>query len=134
MGELNEPLTTEAEVRGASRVILLIMLGIIALMAMIGLVFAGERAGIGVLVGGLLAWLNYRWLDSSTRAVLVDPITATTSILAMKYVFRYFVIGAVVFGIWWWNILPVEAVIAGLGSFAIAVVLQGLKSIFKTSL
>jgi hypothetical protein len=134
MGELNEPLTTETDVRRRSREILLMMLGVIAVMAAIGLVFAGIGAGIGVLVGGSLAWMNYRWLDSSTRAVLVDPITATTSILAMKYVFRYFVIGAVVFGIWWWNIVPVEAVIAGLASFAIAVVLQGLKSIFKTSL
>jgi hypothetical protein len=93
----------------------------------------GAKAAIGVAVGGVLAWLNFLWLDSSTRAMMVDPVTATTSILAMKYVFRYVIIAAVLFSIWWTGVLPVAAVIVGLMSFAIAVVLKGLGSIFQSS-
>jgi small-conductance mechanosensitive channel len=65
--------------------------------------------------------------------MMITPELATTPILAMKYVLRYVLIGVVIFGIWYYDLLPVAAVIAGLASFAIAVVLRGLKSIFTSS-
>ena len=134
MGEDPEPLTTEAELRGAQRGILLTMAGVVVVTAVAGAVFYGPRAAIAVAIGGLLAWLNFRWLDSSTRAILVDPLVATTAILAMKYILRYVLIAAVLYAIWWTDVLPVAGVIAGLGSFAVAVLIRGFKSIFTGSL
>jgi hypothetical protein len=133
MGDDPEPLTTEAEPRRTNRGILAVMFAVVAAMAVAGAAIYGIRAAIGVVVGGLMAWLNFRWLDSSTRAIMVDPTTAKTPILAMKYVFRYVLIAAVLYAIWWADVLPVAAVIAGLGSFAIAVLIRGLKSIITSS-
>ena len=134
MGDEPQPLTTEADLRETNRGILLTMAGVVAVSAAVAAMVYGPRVGIGVIIGGLLAWLNFRWLDSSTRAIMVDPLTATTPILAMKYILRYVLIAAVLYGIWWTAVLPVAAVIAGLGSFAIAILIRGLKSIFTGSL
>jgi hypothetical protein len=133
MGEDPQPLTTEAELRAGTRGILLTMFAVVVVMTVSGAVVYGTAAAVGVVLGGLLAWLNFRWLDSSTRAILVDPLVATTPILAMRYFLRYALIGLVLLAIWYSNVLPVAAVIAGLGSFAVAVVLKGLKSIFTSS-
>jgi hypothetical protein len=133
MGEEPQPLTTEDQLRRSNRGILSLMFAVIGLMAVAGAVFYGPRAAIGVLLGGLLAWINFRWLDSSTRAIMVDPLTATTSILAVRFVLRYVMIAAVLLVVWYYDLLPVVAVIAGLASFALAVVFRGLKSIFTGS-
>jgi len=134
MGEESEPLTTEDDLRQANRGIVAAMFGVVALMTVAAVSVYGTRAAIGVVLGGVLAWLNFRWLDTSTRAIMVDPLTATTSILAIRYVLRYVLIAAVVGVVWYYDLLPVVAVIAGLGSFALAVVFRGLKSIFTGSL
>ena len=134
MGEEPQPLTTEAELRRSHSGILLIMAAVVAVMAVAAGLFDGNAAAIGVVLGGILAWINFRWLDSSTRAMMIDPIAATTAILAMKYVFRYLLIAAMLFAVWYYDVLPVAAVIAGLGSFAVAVVIRGFTDIFKSSL
>lgn len=126
-------MTTEDELRRGNRGTIVVMAGVVVATAAAAAGIYGIRAAIGVLLGGLLAWLNFRWLDSSTRAMMQTPEVASTSILAMKYVFRYVVIAAVVFAIWYYDVLPVAAVIAGLASFAIAVVIRGFKSIFAGS-
>jgi hypothetical protein len=131
MGEKPQPLTTEDELRRSNRGILSLMFAVTGLMAVAGAVFYGPRSAIGVVLGGVLAWVNFRWLDSSTRAIMVDPLTATTSILAIRFVLRYVMIAAVLLVIWYYDLLPVVAVIAGLASFALAVVFRGLKSIFS---
>jgi hypothetical protein len=133
MGEEPQPLTTEDQLRRSNRGILSLMFAVIGLMAVAGAVFYGPRAAIGVLLGGLLAWINFRWLDSSTRAIMMDPLTATTSILAVRFVLRYVMIAAVLLVVWYYDLLPVVAVIAGLASFALAVVFRGLKSILTGS-
>ena len=134
MGEDPQPLTTEHRLRRSNRGLVIIMFSLAAIIAIAGAAIGGTRAGIGVLFGGVLAWINFRWLDSSTRAIMVDPLTATTSILAIKYVLRYVLIAAVLLGVWYYDLLPVVAIIAGLATFALAVVFRGLKSIFTSSL
>lgn len=109
------------------------MAAVVALTAIAGGAIYGRAAATGVLLGGILAWINFRWLDSSTRAMMIEPIAATTPILAMKYVFRYLLIAAVLFGFWYYNVLPVAAMIAGLSSFAVAVVIKGFTDIITTS-
>lgn len=134
MGENSQPLTTEADLRRANRGIITIMLGTVVVIAVIAVLIDGARSSVAAGIGGILAWLNYRWLDASTRSILVDPIVATTPILAMKYLFRYVVIAGVLLAIWYYDVLPVAWIIAGLASFAAAVVIRGLKSIFTGTL
>jgi hypothetical protein len=133
MGDDQEPLKTGGVAHQISnREIIVMMASIIALASAAGVVFGGIRFGVGVFLGGILAFGNYRWLDQSTRAMLVPDAVSSTGLLASKYVLRYVLIGLIVFGIYFSGILPVTSVLVGLGSFSIAVVLVGLRNIFKT--
>ncbi len=115
------------------RGILIIMAVIVAAGAVAGLIFAGPRFGIGVLFGGLLAFGNYLWLDRSTRAIFQPDAVRSAGLLAAKYILRYVAIGGVLLLVYLTGALPIPAVILGLGAFAIAVVVQGLKNIVSSN-
>ena len=134
MDEDFDPPATESSVRPVShRGILIIMSVLVVLGAVAGLVFGGQPWGIGILFGGVLSFVNYLWLERSTRAIFDQNAVATTGILAAKYILRYAAIGAVLLLIYLTGALPVAAVIAGLAAFAFAVVIEGLKNIFTSS-
>ncbi len=125
---------TTGALRQTNRGILISMVAVLAIAAAAGFAFAGMRFGIGVLLGGGLAFINYYWLERSTRTMMTDEnALASTGTLAIKYVLRYFGIGALLLIVFWTGVLPVAAVIAGLATFAAAVVAQGIKSIFTSS-
>lgn len=135
MGKDLDPLTTqEGEKLISHRGILLVMAGLVAVGTVCGFGFGGISFGIGVLIGGILSFVNYFWLDRSTKAMFAETITASTGLLAAKYILRYVAIGAVLLLIYMTNAVPVAAVILGLAAFAFAVVLQGLKNIFSSTL
>lgn len=135
MGEELDPLTTDGQPKPIRhRGILLAMAAIAMIAAAAGFVFGGTRFGFGVIFGGLLAFANYFWLDRSTRAIFAQNATASTAILALKYVMRYAVIGGIVFLVYLTGAFPVAAVILGLAVFAFAVVFEGLKNISTTSI
>ena len=114
----------------SNRSILTIMAVLVAVGTLAGFIGWGAAAGCGVLFGGVLGFVNYFWLDRSTKAIVRGEAVATGSFLALKYMGRYFVMGAILLAIYWTGVMPIEAVIAGLGSFAVAVVIQGLAIIF----
>ena len=109
------------------------MLALIVMGTVAAFVIAGRSFGTGVLVGGILAVVNYFWLERSTRALFEQRAASSATLLAAKYILRYVAIGGVLLLIYMSNAVPVAAVILGLSAFAIAVVLQGLKSIFASS-
>mgnify|MGYP002085078889 FL=1 len=100
--------------------------------ALLGFVLQGTRFGVGILFGGVLAFINYLWLERSTRAIFENTAVSSAGWLAAKYILRYVAIGAVLLVIYLTGVLPVTAVIAGLAAFAVAVVIQGLMNIFKS--
>jgi len=103
---------------------------LVVIATIVGFIAGGLRIGVGVLFGGLLAFVNYFWLDRSTKAVFQPDAVTTGSFLALRYIGRYLVMGAILLAIYWTEVVPVEAVIAGLGTFALAVVVLGIASIF----
>lgn len=113
-----------------NRGILIMMTVLVVVGTIAGFVFGGSRFGVGVLIGGILSFLNYFWLDRSTKAMFAPEAITSTGIAALKYILRYVVIGAVLLLIFWTNVLPITAVVAGLAAFAIAVVIRGLQGIF----
>lgn len=136
MGENIDPLTTDS---GEEPVMLISHHGILVVMAAVvivgtafGFALKGSGFGMGVLFGGVLAFVNYFWLERVTRLVFDNTSVSSAGWLAAKYIFRYVAIGAVLLLVHMTGILPVTAVIAGLGAFALAVVIQGLKNIFKS--
>ena len=132
MGDDLDPLTTrDSEHEISNREIIIMMILLMVVVSVIAMLFAGIRFGIGVCFGGLLALGNYRWLDQSTRALLVPNAVSTTGILASKYILRYLLIGLVLLGVYAVDLFPVTSVLLGLGSFSFAVVIVGLRKIFK---
>lgn len=135
MGEDPESLTTG---RGPAlierRGILLMMSAILGLAVVIAGISQGVHFAFGVLFGGVLAFVNYLWLDRSTKAIFTSEIGRSTGLLAAKYILRYAVIGGILLLIYLTGVLPVVAVILGLSIFALAVVAAGLRSIFSNSL
>jgi hypothetical protein len=117
-----------------NRGILIMMAAVAAISTVAGFAIGGAKFGIGVIFGVGLAFINYLWLERSTRAMMGgDTSMATTPILAMKYFLRYIAVLAMLVLIFWTNVLPVTAVILGLSAFALAVVAHGIKSIFVRS-
>lgn len=132
MTEESEPLTIERVPPQISHRGILTAMGVlIAFLAIAGFVFGGALFGFGILFGGGLSYVNYLWLERSTRAIFDQTAVATTGILAAKYILRYAAIGAALLAIHLTGALPVAAVIVGLSAFALAVVLQGFKNIFS---
>lgn len=135
MGEDFDPLTTESAVKPIShKDILLIMAGVVAVGTIAGFLSAGMAFGFGVLFGGVLSFANYFWLERSTRAIFSETAMATTGILAAKYILRYIAIGVVLLLVYLTGAIPIAAVVLGLSAFTIAVVFQGLKNIFSSSI
>lgn len=135
MGEDFDPLTTEntpKPIRHGG--ILAAMAGLVVVMAIAGFIFRGASFGSGVLFGGVLSYANYFWLDRSTKAIFSQNAMASTGILAAKYILRYAALGGILWLVHATGAFPIVAVIAGLAAFAFAVVLQGLKNIFTSSL
>ena len=135
MSEDFDPLTTESSVTAISyKGIVLLMSVVIALGSIAGFAFGGKAFGFSVLFGGVLSFINVFWLDRSTRALFNQPAAASTGFLAAKYILRYFAIGLILLAVYLTGAFPVAGVILGLSSFAIAVVIQGMKNIFSSSI
>ena len=132
MGEDIDPLTTESNAM-SHRGILIIMAVLVIAGSAAGFAARGTLFGVGVLFGGVLAFANYFWLDRVTKAMFSGDAIYSTGILAAKYIMRYAALGLVLLAVHLTGALPLAAVIAGLAAFAIAVVIQGLRSIFTSS-
>lgn len=132
MGEDLEPITAVPVI--SHRGILTIMAVVVLLASVCGFIFGGTRFGFGVIFGGVLSFANYIWLDRTTKAMFAPNANATPGILAVKYIFRYVVIGGILLLVFLTGALPISAVILGLSAFALAVVIQGMKNIISNTI
>jgi len=101
-------------------------------LAMLGSVFfTSVQVTSGLLIGGLLALLNHRWLQTSISAafgVLVNGETPRVTLT--KYIIRYFVVGMVVFVAYTFGIASFPAMIAGLCTFVVALFVEAIREMY----
>ncbi|MEP6944806.1 MAG: ATP synthase subunit I [Acidobacteriota bacterium] len=131
-----DPLTDEQHLPPAisHRRLLVKMVVVIAAGAILGTLFANLSFGIGVIVGGAASFANYFWQRNSTRAIFDAAVSGRQPIfLGARYLLRYVAIGLFVAFFYYSSLLPVTAIILGLASFALAVVIEGITGIFTTS-
>jgi hypothetical protein len=134
MGEDFEPSVDQAEnIRPVSHERILLIMAILGLAGGIaGFAADSLRFGLGILVGTALAFLNYYWLKSSLRKIFAAAESGERQrMLAGKYFLRYVVLAIVVAVVYAADLLPIVALILGLGAFAFAVVIEGLIRIFS---
>ena len=95
------------------------------------LFFASAQVTAGLLIGGLLALLNHRWLQTSISAafgVLVNGETPRVTLT--KYIIRYLIVGMVVFVAYTFAIASLPAMIAGLCTFVVALFVEAIREMY----
>lgn len=93
--------------------------------------FMNMRVTSGLLIGGLLALLNHRWLQSSISAafgVLVDGQKPRVTLA--KYIVRYFIVGVIAFVAYSFDIASLPAIIAGLCTFVVALFVEAIREMY----
>jgi hypothetical protein len=90
----------------------------VGLAVMASAILAPWRVTGGLLLGGLLALLNYHWLRTSVAAVFnVNISSERPQAKASRYILRYFVIGVISFAAYKLRLVSLPAMLAGLCAF-----------------
>lgn len=109
------------------------IVAVVALAVVAAAIFADSKFMLGLVLGGALALLNYKWLNSSLRAVLVvgGSKKAPPGTL-IKFVVRWLVIAAVAWAANRTGYFDPIAILAGLLAPAAAVVIEAAYVGYKT--
>jgi len=134
MSEEFEPVEAEQQPAAMSHSrILILMAGMVGVGSLAGMIFISLGFGFGVLTGGILSFINYFWLKRTLKGIFEKAKDGERPrLFAFSYILRYIVFGFVLGVIYLSQTIPITAVIAGLGSFAIAVVIEGFLRIFSS--
>lgn len=117
-GELTRPDDLEARIFRA-------MLVAVAVAVIVSAIVAPWRVTTGLLLGGVLSLLNYRWLHGSVAALLEIQIPGVKPRMKLwKHGVRYVVIALAVFAGYQLNLISLAATIAGLCSFVPALFVE----------
>ena len=113
---------------------ILILMAIVAVLSsVLGIVFESWRFGFGIALGGILSFINYYWLKSSLKSVFAKVADGRRpNFLAGKYILRYFALGSILAFFYFTKVVSIVAVLLGLSSFALAIVIEGLMRIFSS--
>lgn len=103
-----------------------------AAIAIIGLVFATARMSAGIVLGGGLALLNFRWLAASVRGVMAVGSAKIPPGTAMKLALRWLVVGAIGYGAYRTGYFAATGIVIGLLAPAPAVLIESIYLTFKT--
>jgi predicted secreted protein len=89
------------------------------------------RITTGLLLGGALSILNYRWLHSSATAIINLNIgSPSPRAHSIRYVLRYAIIAAAVFAAYQLNLVSLAATLAGLCSFVPALMTEAFRQFY----
>jgi len=117
---------------------LTLIFGVIAALAV---AFAkSPRAGVGIGIGSLLAWLNYHWLDQALGSLVTvaaaqegSPNARVPAVVYWKFAGRYVLIGLVVYVSVHYFGVPLLAVLIGLLALGAGAMAESLYQVFSGS-
>ena len=97
---------------------------VVAIAIVIAALTADLKFMLGLVLGGALALLNYKWLHSSLRAVLAAGSQKAPPGTIIKFVVRWLVIAAVAWAANKTGYFEAVAILAGLFAPAVAVMIE----------
>ncbi len=97
---------------------------VIVIAATVSAVLARRSFTLGLALGGALALLNFKWLHASLRAIFEEGDHRPPPGAAMKFIFRWIIIGAVVYVAASTGYFNPIAIIAGLFAPAFAAMIE----------
>ena len=105
---------------------------VVAIAVVIAALTADLKFMLGLVLGGGLALLNYKWLHSSLRAVLATGSQKTPPGTMIKFVVRWLVIAAVAWAANKTGYFDAVAILAGLFAPAVAVMIEAAYATYKS--
>ena len=101
------------------------------LSVVVSALFGPWRCTTGLLVGGLLALFNHRWLkNSAAAAIQLSTAGGVPRLRLAQFLLRYLVMAAVVFGTVTLDLVSLPAVLAGLGTFVVAMLVEAFREFY----
>ncbi|MDQ3220225.1 MAG: ATP synthase subunit I [Acidobacteriota bacterium] len=132
MSDDTEPAESQNIMPLSHRRILVIMALLGLLGSIAGFAFVSATFGFGVLIGSILAFINYYWLKGSLKRIFDDAAEGEKpKLLALRYFTRYLVLGAIIAVIYATGAVSIVGVILGMAGFGFAVVVDGFIRIFS---
>ena len=105
---------------------------VVALAVVAAALFSDVHFMLGLVLGGALALLNYKWLHSSLRAVLAEANVKAPPGTMIKFVVRWLIIAAVAWAANRTGYFDAVAIVAGLLEPAAAVMIEAAYVAYKT--
>ena len=135
MSEIADSAPREVELceagRGLETRLLRLMIATVVVAAGISAFTAPWRFTTGLVLGGALSILNYRWLQTSVAAIFdVNPASERPRAGASRYLLRYLVVAAVVFAAANLQIVSLAATLAGLCAFVPALFIEAVREFY----
>ena len=107
------------------------MIAAVALAVTVSASFAPWRVTTGILLGGMLSLLNYRWLHGSVSTLLdVQENSRKPRLSLWKFGLRYFVVAGAVIAAYQLNLISLPATIGGLCSFVVALFVEAFRQVY----
>jgi ATP synthase I chain len=121
------PESEDSDTRLARRIFRVMAAGVF-LAVVVSFPFANWRVTTGLLLGGTLSLFNLHWMRNSISAAFGRaPEGTRPQIRIAQYVFRYFIIGVVVYAGYKMNLVSLGATVVGLSSFVIALFFEAFR-------
>lgn len=98
-----------------------------------GAALGSARFGLSVLVGCVLAFVNYYWMQHSLKKIFSTAAEGRKpSFLGAGYFIRYLALGCVVAFFYVSDVLPISGILIGMAGFGFAVLIEGFIRVFKS--
>jgi hypothetical protein len=99
--------------------------------ASVSVFIAPWRVSLGLLVGGLLALFSHSWLkNSAAAAIRLSANGGAPDFRLAQFVLRYVVIAAFIFSAHTLDLISLPAVLAGMSSFVVALMVEALREFY----
>ncbi len=118
--------------QGVERRIWRNILAVLACAILVAAIFADLHFLLGLILGGGLALLNYRWLHSSLRAILGTGSTSPPPGTSLKFIVRWLLIATLGWAANRTGYFDAVGILAGLFAPAAAVMLEAVYVTYKT--
>ena len=103
----------------------------VVLAVLLSAALAEWRVTTGLLIGGTLSLFNHHWLRTSIAAAFDATDSGRRPKLRVaRYILRYLIVGSVVAAAYWLDVASLVALLAGLCSFVVAALIEGLMQLF----
>ena len=108
-----------------------VMAASVVVAVSVAALLAPWRVTTGLLLGGMLSLMNYRWMSTSIAALIEARASGKTATAnGSRYIVRYFVVAAAVIAAYKLNLVSLPATIIGLCSFVVALFAEAFRQFY----